>query len=74
MVYGIKKICFKDSIVNKFTNKPYNIEFSPNLLYPPSVADFVKQGDKTIVISAYPAEIAVIHEFLHPFISAHIEM
>jgi hypothetical protein len=31
-------------------------------------ADFIKQGTRTIVISTYPTEIAILHEFLHPFI------
>ena len=35
------------------------------------MADFVKQDGKTIVIAAYPTEIAILHEFLHPFISVH---
>jgi len=60
-----------ESVVNKFTNMPYSIEFSPNLLQMPGMADFVKQGDRTIVISTYPTEIAILHEFLHPFISVH---
>lgn len=54
-----------------FTFKPYSIEFSPNPLQLPGMADFVKQDGKTIVIAAYPTEIAILHEFLHPFISVH---
>jgi len=60
-----------ENVINKFTVMPYNIEFSPNLLQLPGMADFVKQGDRTIVITTYPTEIAILHEFLHPFISAH---
>jgi hypothetical protein len=60
-----------ESAVNKFTNMSYSIEFSPNLLQMPGMADFVKQGDRTVVITTYPTEIAILHEFLHPFISAH---
>jgi len=37
----------------------------------PVMADFVKQGDRTVVITTYPTEIAILHEFLHPFVSAH---
>jgi len=60
-----------ESAVNKFTNMSYSIEFSPNLLQMPGMADFVKQGDRTVVITTYPTEIAILHEFLHPFVSAH---
>lgn len=60
-----------ESVVNKFTNMPYSIEFSPNLLQSPGMADFVKQGDRTVVITTYPTEIAILHEFLHSFIAAH---
>ena len=60
-----------ESAVNKFTNMSYSIEFSPNLLQMPGMADFVKQGDRMVVITTYPTEIAILHEFLHPFISAH---
>jgi len=60
-----------ENVINKFTVMPYNIEFSPNLLQLPGMADFVKQGDRTIVITTYPTEIAILHEFLHPFVSAH---
>jgi len=60
-----------ENVINKFTVMPYNIEFSPNLLQLPGMADFVKQGDRTIVITTYPTEIAILHEFLHPLVSAH---
>lgn len=60
-----------ESVVSKFTKMPYSIEFSPNLLQLPGMADFVKQGDRTVVITTYPTEIATLHEFLHPFVSAH---
>lgn len=60
-----------ENVINKFTVMPYNIEFSPNLLQLPGMADFVKQNGKTIVITTYPTEIAILHEFLHPFISVH---
>ena len=60
-----------ESIINKFTAMPYSIEFSPNLLQLPGMADFVTQNDNTTVITTYPTEIAILHEFLHPFISVH---
>ena len=60
-----------ENVINKFTVMPYIIEFSPNLLQLPGMADFVKQNGKTIVITTYPTEIAILHEFLHPFISVH---
>ncbi|NLC68202.1 MAG: hypothetical protein GX754_05345 [Clostridiaceae bacterium] len=66
-----RQIRIIESAIKKFTNMPYSIEFSPNLLQSPSMADFVKQGDRTVVITTYPTEISILHEFLHPFITAH---
>jgi len=66
-----RQIKIIESVINKFTNMPYSIEFSPNLLQLPGMADFVKQGDRTVVITTYPTEISILHEFLHPFISVH---
>jgi len=63
-----------ESVVNKFTKMPYSIEFSPNLIQSPGMADFVKQGDRTVVITTYPIEISILHEFLHPFIAARRNM
>lgn len=45
-----------EGIIKKFTKMPYLIEFSPNLLQAPGMADFIKQGDKTIVIATYPRD------------------
>lgn len=66
-----RQIKIIESVINKFANMPYSIEFSPNLLQLPGMADFVKQGDRTVVITTYPTEISILHEFLHPFISVH---
>lgn len=64
-----------ESVIDKFTARPYSIEFSPNLLQLPGMAyfvtQFVTQDDKTIVISTYPSDIAILHEFVHPFISSY---
>lgn len=66
-----RQIKIIESVVNKFTNMPYSIEFSPNLIQLPGMVDFVKQGDRTVVITTYPTGISILHEFLHPFVSAH---
>lgn len=57
--------------IETFSEKPQEIVFSPNLLQAPGMADFVRLGDKIVVIANEPAGITLLHEFLHPFVDKY---
>jgi hypothetical protein len=57
--------------IERFASESYDIVFSPNLLQLDGMADYVKRGGTTTIITTFPESVAILHEFMHPFISKH---